>query len=108
MWLPLFDKQADSRIFHHDLLSVLAFSALSNPVALTDAERRDLCRRLAAFYEARDCAAGALLFHLYPLWMRLEEETTPAGRIRTLQELARKYEALPENVETYLLLVEAW
>ena len=108
VWLPLFDKQADSRIFHHDLLSVQAFSALSNPVALTDAERRDLCRRLAAFYEARDCAAGALLFHLYPLWMRLEEETTPAGRIRTLQELARKYEALPENVETYLLLVEAW
>ena len=106
-YLPLFMKGEDSRIYHHDLLSVLVQNAATHLSSTHSDEILRMYGSMQKIYETRHLTDAVLqttldsidLAHAYT------KGFSDGKAIKRLMEVAQVYESLPTNVETYLRLI---
>ena len=103
----LFTEGKESKYYNGDLLSVLSQTAMENGVFSSD-EKADFLNRLLAFYQKEGNKNAALLTEL-EIAEAMPVKYSPLTsqeRFQRLMDMAKRYEKLPLNVETYIALTE--
>lgn len=102
----LFTKGSESRYYGDDLLSVLSSTAIEKDV-FTSSEVADLRSRILAYYQREGNKSAALLTELDIIndIQVMYKPLTSQERFNRLLDVAKRYEPMPLNVETYISLI---
>lgn len=106
-YVPLFVIEKCSKVYGHDVLSVLADAVLSSE-HISGTQKQRLRNELTAWYAARKAREAVLLLRLdsidaaYAARDRLEQQTD----FIALRATAREFQDLQLNVETYIALTK--
>ncbi len=96
-YLPLFVVGKDSKLYNHDLLSVIGNYVLNSDYFTTE-ERQGLADKLINFYDKAGNRPATLLIKLSRFTLDYSADK------KVLEHIAAEYQDLPLNVETYILL----